>query len=206
MKKLIQNYAQLLARVGAKIEKGQNVVIYANVEEADFITLLSKECYKAGAATVEVEWNCDALTRLAYKYEENKVLAKVTEWEEEKLKYRSEQLPVLIKILSSPPNAMQTVDKEKLTYVTIAKNAIAKKYQDKMTNHYQWCVAAVPSKEWAKFLFPEERTPTAVQKLWEAILKASHAYDTNPIAYWAEHNQKLHARCDKFNNLNIEKL
>lgn len=206
MKKQIQNYAKLLAKVGAKIEKGQNVVIYANVEEADFITLLSKECYKAGARTVEVEWNCDALQRLAFRYEDSKVLAHVSAWEEEKMKFRSEQLPVLIKILSSPPNAMQAVDKEKLTYVTIAKNAIAKKYQDKMTNHYQWCVAAVPSKEWAKFLFPNERYNTAVQKLWQAILKASHAYDTNPIDYWAEHNKKLHARCDILNRYDIESL
>lgn len=206
MKKDIVNYAKLLARVGAKIEKGQNVVIYANVEEADFITLLTKECYLAGAGTVEIEWNCDALQRLAFRYEESKVLAHVTAWEEEKMKFRSEQLPVLIKILSSPPNAMQTVDKEKLAYVTIAKNSIAKKYQDKMTNHYQWCVAAVPSKEWAKFLFPHERASTAVQKLWKAILKASHAYAINPIAYWTEHNKKLHARCATLNKYNIQSL
>lgn len=206
MKKLIQNYAKLLAQVGAKIEKGQNVVISANVEEADFITLLTKECYKAGAATVEVDWNCDAINRLAYRYEESKTLAQVTDWEEEKMKFRSQQLPVLIKILSSPPNAMQNVDKEKLTYATVAKNAIAKKYQDKMMNHYQWCVSAVPSKEWAKFLFPKERSNRALEKLWQAILQACHAYDCNPIENWANHNQKLHSRCDRLNSYNIQSL
>ena len=50
---------------------------------------------------------------------------------------------------------------------------VIKPIRDSMENKYQWVIAAVPGKAWAKKVFPGERTSTATEKLWENILYTS---------------------------------
>ena len=54
-KKLIKKYAELVARVGANVQKDQEVVINASVDQVEFVSLVVEECYKLGAKSVTVE-------------------------------------------------------------------------------------------------------------------------------------------------------
>ena len=86
-----------------------------------------------------------------------------------------------------------------------ARVKVIKPFRDRMDNKYQWCIAAVPGKAWAKKVFPGERTSVAVEKLWEAILSTSRV-DEDPIAAWDKHNADLAARCKYLNGLGIKEL
>ena len=63
-----KKYARLIARVGANIKKGQPVRIYASADQHEFITILVGECYKAGASKVAVDFGCQAIGKLNFKY------------------------------------------------------------------------------------------------------------------------------------------
>ena len=195
----IKNYAKLIARVGGNIQKGQEVFITAEVDRPDFILLLAEECYKAGAANVFVNWRCQRFDKLAARFESVRSLSVVESWEEARLAYQAEHLPVTIRILSEDPDGMQGADREKLTLASMARTMITKPYSDKMTNRHQWCVAAVPSVGWAKKIFPGERAGAAVEKLWELILKTSRADGKDPLTDWMWHNRDLKERCDALN-------
>ena len=205
-KTLIRNYAKLIARVGGNIRPGQRVVVTAQIESAPFVTILAEECYRLGAADVAVEWQCQPLEKLASRFETVRELGMVTPWEEAKLADRAENLPVTIKLLSADPDGMKGADREKLTLAAMAKSAITKPYTDRMTNHYQWCVAAVPSVGWAKKLFPKERAGTAVEHLWELILAACRADGKDPLTDWMWHNRSLHEKCSRINALHLVSL
>ena len=153
-KSLIRNYAKLIARVGGNIQKGQEVFITAELESRDFILILAEECYRAGASNVFVDWKCQKFDKLAAKFESVRALSSVESWEESRLSYQAETLPVTIKILSADPDGMKGTDREKLTLASMARAAITKPYADKMANRHPWCVAAVPSVGWAKKCFP----------------------------------------------------
>ena len=169
-KSLIKNYAKLIARVGGNIQKGQEVFITAETDRPDFIVLLAEECYKAGAANVFVDWKCQQFDKLAARFESVRSLSAVESWEEAKLAYQADRLPVTIKILSADPDGMKGADREKLTLASMARAAITKPYADKMTNRHQWCVAAGPSVGWAKKVFPDDRAHVAPEKLWDLVL------------------------------------
>ena len=205
-KSLLRNYAKLIARVGGNVQKGQRVVISAQLDQPEFICMLAEECYRAGAEDVTVEWQCQPLEKLASRFESVKELSYVSPWEEEKLKERAQRLPVTIRILSADPDGMKGADREKLTLAEKARSAITKPYTDAMTNRYQWCVAAVPSAGWAKKVFPEERANTAVEKLWELILQVSRADGKDPLTDWMWHNRALRDKCDKINALGLASL
>ena len=57
-KNMLSEYAKLMVKVGANVQKGQKVRLYAEVDQYELATLVAKECYNAGASYVEMFWSC----------------------------------------------------------------------------------------------------------------------------------------------------
>lgn len=201
----LRNYAKLIARKGVNVQKGQEVIITAQLDQPEFVKILVEECYKAGAGKVIVEWSYMPLTKLNVRYQKEKTLSKVEEWEIAKLQHKVDTLPALIYLESEDPDGLKGVNMKKFIKAQQNKRKISKLFRDQMDNKYQWCIAAVPGAEWAKKVFPNERKSKAIEMLWEAILYTSRA-NGDPIANWEEHNKDLANRCDYLNSLNIETL
>lgn len=204
-KAVLKKYAQLIAEKGVNIQKGQEVIVRADLDQPDFVKLVVEACYKAGAGKVEVEWNYQPLTKVHVRYRSLKTLSRVEAWEEAKLQHRVDALPAVIYLDSEDPDGLNGINQAKLAKSQQAKYGIIKPYQDKMENRYQWCIAAVPGVAWAKKLFPGMTKAQAIEKLWEAILTTSRV-DDDPMAAWDAHNADLAARCDYLNGLGLESL
>ena len=65
-KAILKKYAHLIATVGVNVKKGQEVFIYAELDQPEFVRMVTEECYKAGAARVNVEWSDQALSAKNY--------------------------------------------------------------------------------------------------------------------------------------------
>lgn len=202
----LKRYAKLIANTGIKIQKGQDVIIQAETDQPDFVYMVVEECYKAGARKVMVEFNYAPIQKLHTKYRSLSVLSAMEEWEVIKLKHKAETLPCMIYLLSEDPDGLNGMDQEKYGKATQERFKIIKPYRDLMDNKYQWCIAAVPGKDWAKKIFPDERPSVAVEKLWEAILTTSRCTTNNPMKEWKEHNKNLSEKCKFLNSLNIKTL
>ena len=205
-KTVMQKYARLLARKGLGIQKGQEVIIQAELDQPDFVRMCVEECYRAGASKVTVEWDYLPVTKAHLRYRTLKTLSHVEKWELEKLEHRATALPAMLYISSEDPDGMKGVNQEKVAKSQQAKYAVIKPYRDRMENKYQWCIAAVPGKAWAKKVFPGMQVNRAVEKLWEAILFTARADGEDPEADWNAHNADLKARCDYLNGLHIRRL
>lgn len=204
-KTVLRNYAKLIAQKGINVQKGQEVCITSELDQPEFVKILVEECYRAGAGKVIVDWCYQPLTKLNVRWQKEKVLSKVEEWEKARLQHKVDVLPALIYLESEDPDGLKGVNMNKLVKAQQAKRKVSKPYRDQMDNKYQWCIAAVPGAEWAKKVFPNERKSKAIEKLWEAILYTSRATG-DPIANWEEHNRKLSERCKFLNSLGIETL
>ncbi len=201
----LKQYASLIANVGARVQKGQEVMIFAELDQPEFVKMVVEECYKAGAKRVDVEWSYQPLTKLHVRHRSLKTLGTVLDWEVEKLKRRVEILPVMIYLLSEDPDGLNGINQKKYSKSSQERYKVIKPFRDQMENKYQWCIAAVPGVAWAKKVFPNCRKNEAVEKLWEAILLTSRCGD-DPVEQWSEHNADLKSRCDYLNSLNIESL
>ena len=206
-KTLLRKYARLIARVGANIQKGQAVRLFVNVNAVDFAVLVEEECYKAGASRVDVEWECQAETKLHYRYQAQKTLNTVYPWQEAKLKQMSEELPCRIFIVSDDPDGLRGVNQTKMQKARVAKYPIIKPYRDAIDNRHQWCIAAAPSFAWAKKVFPALNKHAAYEKLWEAILASVRVTEDNdPAEAWRVHNQNFVSRCSWLNEQKFDYL
>ena len=204
-KSLLKNYAKLIVKKGVNVQKGQDVIINANVSDAYFVEYVVAEAYKAKARKVMVEWGCDAVTKLAYKHQSIEALTDIPKWRLEKLQHQVDTLPAVIHILSSDPDAMNGIDQEKMTAVRRHNGPITMKYREQMDNKYQWTIVGIPGEKWAKKIFPELSAKAAVDKLWEAIIKVARV-DGDPIENWDKHNANILDKCTKLNNLGIKTL
>ncbi len=207
MKKSIQrNYARLIAVKGGNVQKGQDVIVRASLDQPEFVRMVVEECYRAGARLVRVEWSDLGVTKITQKKASLKALSATEEWEVAKYKHESETLPVTIWLESDDPDGLRGVDQAKVSKASQARFKVRKPYRDAMENKHQWCIAAVPGAAWAKKVFPGEPKNRAIEKLWEAILYTSRADGADPSAAWDAHNRDLAARCDYLNSLGIDRL
>ena len=200
-KTVLQKYARLIAVKGVNVQKGQDVIITAELDQPEFVKMVVDECYRAGARRVRVDWSYQPLTKSTYRYASLKTLSTMEDWELKRYEHYAETLPARIYIDSSDPEGMAGVDQKKMSKVQQALYPIIKPLRDKMENKYQWCIAAVPGAKWAKKVFPELRVGAAMEKLWEMILYTARADGNDPVADWEAHNADLAKRCEYLNNI-----
>ena len=204
-KSKLKKYAELIVQVGANVQSGQDVLIYAGVEQKQFVTYVVSECYKRKARRVEVNWECDEISKIKYKKESIKTLSEVSEITHAKQRYMCDKLPVMIYIESSDPDALKGVNQGKIAKIRQNQYPILKPYRDQRENKYQWVIVGASSKAWAKKVFPNLTTNKAVEALWDAILKTSRC-DEDPIKAWEKHNADLAKRTNYLNSLKLDYL
>ena len=205
-KTVLRAYARLIAEVGARVQKGQDVVIEAELDQPEFVTMVADACYHAGARKVTVTWKHQALEKLAIRRESVKTLQTVEAWERAKLQHYVDTLPCRIYLLSEDPDGLRGVSPAKMARARQGRYSVIKPYRDQMEGRYQWCIAAVPGAAWAKKVFPDLPEKRAIEKLWQVILYTSRADGKNPIAAWKEHNEDLKKRCEYLNSLGLAAL
>ena len=204
-KSVLRQYARLIVRSGVNVQKGQEVLIYAGLDQPEFVAMVVEEAYKAKAKKVTVEWNYQPLDKLHTRYQTVKTMGTVQQWQKERRQYQVDTVPCRIRLESDDPDGLKGMNMEKVAKARQMSYPILKPYADQLEGVQQWCIAAVPGVAWAKKVFPGLSKNQAVEKLWQAILDASRVNE-DPIQAWEEHNANLKARCDYINSLHIESL
>ena len=202
---VLREYARLIACCGANVQKGQDVLVQAGLDQPEFVRLVVEEAYKAGARKVTVHWNYQPLTKIHYEYQDVETLGTVTEWERAREQHYCDTLPARIVLTSSDPDGLKGIDRAKMAEASRMSYPVLKPYHDARTGRQQWCIAAVPGIAWAKKVFPGYPDEEAVAKLWDAILSASRV-DGDPVKAWEAHNRNMASRCAYLNGLGITEI
>ena len=204
-KTVLREYARLIVRCGMNVQKGQEVLIRADLDQPEFVKLVVEEAYKAKAKEVIVQWSYQPLSKLHVRYQSVKTLGEVKEWEKARQQHYCDALPCTLYLTREDPDGLKGMNTAKLAKASQLSYPILKPYADQRDGKQQWCIAAVPGAAWARKVFPGMPKGKAIEKLWEAILAASRVNE-DPVKAWEAHNADLKARCDYLNSLGIESL
>lgn len=201
----LKKYAELIAKCGLNVQKGQEVIIRCDLDQPEFVAMCVEECYKLGAERVTVEWSYMPVSKLHFDYRTLESLSDFTEVERAQWQRKVDRVSCQLWLDSDDPDGLNGTDSEKISKANMARFPFIKPFRDKLENRYQWCIAAVPGKEWAKKIYPDMNPDAAVEKLWEDILLCSRV-DDDPIKAWEVHNKNLADRCKFLNDYKFEKL
>lgn len=208
MEDRLRKYARLAVQGGVHLQKGQTLMIHADVMAAPFVRMVTEEAYACGAREVVVRYGDEQITRLHYLHQSQETLCQVHDWElESRLDYLKEGACVL-HIISDTPGIFSDCDSARIAASRLAYAKASKEVQRyTMNNECAWSIVAVPSAAWAKQVFPECEEPEAVEKLWEAILASVHVdADSDPLNNWEKRNQMFQRRVDALNARRFEAL
>ncbi len=201
----MKKYAQAVVELGVNVKEGQYVVINSSIRQSKFVHCLVEECYKRKARFVKVEYSDDEVSKLTYKNVEEKTYIENTKQNLYRLRNYTKILPVQIYVEDSDPDVFKGIDISKAMKARIKTYPKVKKYRDMMENKYQWVIVAMPSKEWAKKVFPNDTPSVAFKKLEDAILKTTRI-DNNAVNNWKEHIKELQEKSQILNDLNLDYL
>ncbi len=204
-KSVLREYARLIVRCGLNVQKGQEVIIRADLDQPEFVQMVVEEAYKAKAKEVIVQWSYQPLAKVHVRYQSVKTLGEVKEWEKARQQHYCDTLPCNLYIMSEDPDGLKGMNMTKMNKARQLSYPIMKPYGDAREGKQQWCVAAVPGAAWAKKVFPGLPKGKAMEKLWEAILYVSRVNE-DPIKAWQEHNANMEERCKYLNSLSMESL
>lgn len=202
----LRKFAKLIVKRGVNVQKNQVVYVNASIEAAPLVEYVVEECYKAKASKVTVDWSYQPVSKLNAIYRSLESLSEVPTFVEEELKYKAEVLPAMIHILSDDPDGMDGIDHVKMAKANQKRFPIIRKYREQMDSKYQWTIVGYPGEKWAQKVFPNDTKKNAVKKLEKAILDVTRVSEKDPIKAWDLHNERIHDKCDKLNELNFDYL
>ena len=192
---LLKKYARLVARVGANVGGGDNVLINSSLEGVDLARLICEECYRLGARKVHVNYNDRTVSRLKMLNEDVETLTDIPSFVADMKNSFTDPDCVVIQILSDDPHLYDGVEPSKLAAYSKAADKAFKRYYDcAMTNKIRWTLCAVPCREWAKTVFPDDAPAVAERKLWGLIVKTMRLDERDAIAAWEAHCSDLISR------------
>lgn len=207
MEKAIEKYVELVIKKGINLQKGQILVINSPVETFEFTRELTAKAYEVGASEVVVNWFDEISLKYKYLYGEDKIFDIFPEWQKEFYEYYRKKGAAFLSIYSTDPDALKEVDKNRVARYEKAKGIALKEYRDNiMENSNQWSVVSIPTKAWARRVFPELKEEFAINEMWKLILHIVRADKEDPILEWENHLNILKNRMDYLNSKKFKKL
>ncbi|MGA0875734.1 MAG: aminopeptidase [Bacilli bacterium] len=203
--KKLRQFATLAVRRGVNVKPGQDVIIHAELDQPEFVTMVVEEAYAAGAKSVRVKWTHQPISRVNALAMKEDVMAEIPEWQHAEMAHNVKTLPAQIHIRSVDPDGMKGVDQKKLSNVAKITTPQILKYREQMDNRFQWTIIGVPSIKWAEKVFPKLKGEKAVEAMWAAIIKATRVTN-DPLKEWDRHNATLQKRSQQLDALNLDYL
>lgn len=192
---MLRKYARLVVRTGINIQDKQQLLINSPLECASFARMMAEEAYEAGAINVIVDYVDEELSLIRY----NKAPQESFETAPTHVAVARQDLinnnTAFISIAARDPELLKDVEPSKIA--TLSKTAgrtMKNVSQSLMSNEVQWCVVSIPTKGWAKKVFPNVSIEEAEAKLWESIFSIVRADQESPVDAWEEHLTNLKKR------------
>lgn len=203
----LEKYAELTVKIGVNIQKGQTLVINAPLPAVQFVRAVAKKAYEAGAKNVHVDWSDEELTLIKYTNAPDEAFTEYPMWRAEGYEQMAKEGAAFLSIHASNPDLLKGVNPERIAVANkTASKALAGYRSYTMADKCAWCVVSVPTKEWAKKVFPDLSEEEAVEKLWGNIFKSTRADKEDPVAAWEEHTNNSNSKLEYLNSKKFKKL
>ncbi len=205
MYNLEEKYAKVILESCLKIEKNQPLLISYNIERSDFVRIVTKIALDLGVKDIYYDSSDHYLKHELLKELSIDELKKLSFWNKEIWDAYAKKNAAFLMLASETPGLMKDIDPEKMRELTKYSLETRKEF-DSMRDKslLAWCIAAVPTEEWAKTIFPDSENPT--EELWNSIFDICSIKEDNPVEIWNEKIKKLDERAKKLNDYQFKTL
>ncbi len=205
----LEKYADLILTSGINLKDGEGVVLNGTTEALPLCRAITRLAYQRGAKDVVFILNDDEMSLARFRDGQPPVFQHYPEYKANYIKALYDDQYHNIFIISSGPDLYKDVDSSNVSaFQQIASKVIRETglMAYRMTGRTKWVIAAVPSADWARSVFPKLSEGEAVAALWEQIQRSIRLDQDDPVAAWNEHDAKLKHYLDALNEMNLDRL
>ncbi|HDP6356380.1 TPA: aminopeptidase [Staphylococcus aureus] len=208
-KEKLQQYAELLVKVGMNVQPKQPVFIRSSVETLELTHLIVEEAYHCGASDVRVVYSDPTLKRLKFENESVEHFAnhELKSYDVEARMDYVKRGAANLALISEDPDLMDGIDSQKLQAFQQQNARAFKGYMESVQkNQFPWVVAAFPSKAWAKRVYPELSVEEAYIKFIDEVFDIVRIDGNDPVENWRQHIANLSVYAQKLQQKNYHTL
>lgn len=208
-KEKLQQYAELLVKVGMNVQPKQPVFIRSSVETLELTHLIVEEAYHCGASDVRVVYSDPTLKRLKFENESVEHFAnhEIKSYDVEARMDYVKRGAANLALISEDPDLMDGIDSQKLQAFQQQNARAFKGYMESVQkNQFPWVVAAFPSKAWAKRVYPELSVEEAYIKFIGEVFDIVRIDGNDPVENWRQHIANLSVYAQKLQQKNYHAL
>jgi aminopeptidase len=200
MDERLERYAELVVRVGANVQPGQEVFLFPAVEHHDLARALTRQAYRADASYVHVLYNDAHARKAMIELGPDEALTYSPAWLKELV--TSLDGNAMIATTGDPePDLMADLDGERVGRA-VPQELVQLQLELLTRNAVNWCGAGAPSEGWAQQVFGEPD----VERLWEQVAFCMRLDEADPVAAWNDHIARLAERTARLNELRADAL
>ncbi|WP_394153867.1 aminopeptidase [Loktanella salsilacus] len=203
----LDRLAEVAVRTGVNLQKGQDLIITANMSALPLVQRIAVHAYKAGAGLVLPFFTDDAITLARYENADNASFDRAADWFYEGLGKAYKGGAARMAITGDDPMLLADQDAAKVARASKAVSIAAKPAMSPIVGfEVNWNIVAFPGAAWAARVFPDVPVEQAQSKLLDAIYDASRLDGADPVQNWADHTAELKKRVKWLNTQNFEAL
>jgi aminopeptidase len=198
----LEAYARLAIEVGVNVGEGQDVWILAYPEHAPLVRALARAAYERGARHVDADYRDQHVRRAQIELADESVLDWTPPWYMTQVEYMVERRGAVVQITGDPePELLADLDGARVARSRM--RAMMERFltaqNERLVN---WTIVAYPNEGWATTVFGEPD----VERLWQAVARATRLDESDPIAAWQRHIETLLERAGQLNEREFDAL
>ena len=195
---ILEKYAELVIEVGLNLQPDQHLIILAGpLEVAPLVRKVVKQAYKKQSRLVTVIWIDQQIIKIRYQYAPKDSFEEYSSWLSKGILEWIEEGAAFLQVWGGDPKAYTDVSPEILGIT----NRVRSENMRPISAHQgipsmQWNIVCPPTTSWAKRVFPDDKPKDAVEKLWQAVIKACRLEEQDPVNFWEIYLEKIRKRAD----------
>jgi aminopeptidase len=204
MNELQEKYASVILNSCLKVKKDKPLFISASTLVKDFVDIVERQAREMGIEDIYLDLvdpylkhdlilNNDLETLKDHPYFNRSI------WNDYAKKGASFAM-----LASETPNLMKDIDQKKLSDITMYAYETRKEFDELREQMITpWCIAAVPTKEWADEVIGEE---DSLEKLWNQIFNICMIDNDDPESLWNQKIERLSKISKRLNDYHFRTL
>lgn len=198
----LERYADLVVRVGANVQEGQEVVLIHQVEHVPVARAVARAAFRAGARRVHAQAADLHLRKAAIELGPEEELGVTPSYLLDWARTWRETKPAIVQLTGNPdPGLFSGLDPALVAKAEPRdlREVYLPLVTERLTN---WVIVSAPNEGWARTVFGEPD----VERLWEAVSTAMRLDAADPVQAWQEHAATLLSRAEGLNEKRFDAI
>ncbi|MFL5926190.1 MAG: aminopeptidase [Gaiellaceae bacterium] len=205
----LRRYAEMIVKGCIAFRRGDSLVQRVGLAHRELAVALAEAAYRAGAATVEVEYDDPKVYAARIRHGSRTALGKRTSWQRERMRALGNENVALVQVMGeSELNVLAGLAPERVAEDSKGLAAAPELARIRREGRLRGTICAWPTSDWAARVYPQLADGRAKRKLARDILWFCRVGPQDPPGHrgWTEHLAALRRRAARLTKLDLKEL